>query len=411
MNIYVVDSIMGSGKTSWSIQYMKQADKEKNFIYITPFLNEVKRVKNAVTGRNFIEPENKGKGKLDNFKKLIMNERDIVSTHALFRSADKDVIDLLKASNYTLILDEVMDVVEQFPLDRDDFKLLIDSGMVSVDEISGVVQWNDTSTYQQTKYNEIKTLSKSENLIFYENSILFWSFPISVFQAFTNVYVMTYLFEAQQQKYYFDMNEIEYEVKGVSRDSHGYYSLVSHNEKNLENRQWLKSLINIYDGKLNNIGEERNALSVSWFRRDNNKTLIDKLKKNIYTYFRRHAKTSSRFNLWTCFKDDKPKLKGNGYAGSSKNVCFIEHNARATNDFKHKQSLAYVVNKFMHPYEKKFFISRGVTVNEDTYALSTLLQWIWRSQIREGNPINLYIPSKRMRRLLEEYLDNNKEKD
>ncbi|ARK23663.1 hypothetical protein SporoP37_02455 [Sporosarcina sp. P37] len=89
-NINVVDSIMGSGKTSWSIQYMNESDSEKNFIYITPFLSEVKRVKESVTSRNFVEPTHKGKGKLDNLKKLIIEERDIVSTHALFRNAGEE---------------------------------------------------------------------------------------------------------------------------------------------------------------------------------------------------------------------------------------------------------------------------------------------------------------------------------
>ena len=60
----------------------------------------------------------------------------------------------------------------------------------------------------------------------------------------------------------------------------------------------------------------------------------------------------------------------------------------------------------MHPYEKKFFISKRIEVNEDMFALSELLQWIWRSCIRDGQPINLYIPSKRMRTLLKDYLES-----
>ncbi len=41
------------------------------------------------------------------------------------------------------------------------------------------------------------------------------------------------------------------------------------------------------------------------------------------------------------------------------------------------------------------------------YALSELIQWIWRGQIRTGKPINLYIPSKRMRTILQVYLDSD----
>ncbi len=60
----------------------------------------------------------------------------------------------------------------------------------------------------------------------------------------------------------------------------------------------------------------------------------------------------------------------------------------------------------MNPYEKKFFTSKGVKVKENMYALSELIQWIWRSRIRDGQPINLYIPSKRMRTLLKDYLES-----
>ena len=61
----------------------------------------------------------------------------------------------------------------------------------------------------------------------------------------------------------------------------------------------------------------------------------------------------------------------------------------------------------MNPFYKKFFSSRGIHVNENKYALSELLQWIWRSQIRNGQPIDLYIPSKRMRTLLTKFLNND----
>lgn len=47
-------------------------------------------------------------------------------------------------------------------------------------------------------------------------------------------------------------------------------------------------------------------------------------------------------------------------------------------------------------------------MNEDLLAVSDLLQWIWRSAIRKHNPepINIYIPSLRMRTLLYQWLSN-----
>ena len=52
----------------------------------------------------------------------------------------------------------------------------------------------------------------------------------------------------------------------------------------------------------------------------------------------------------------------------------------------------------------KFFKDKGVTIEENDYALSMLIQWIFRSRIRDNQKINIYIPSKRMRNLLESWL-------
>lgn len=78
--------------------------------------------------------------------------------------------------------------------------------------------------------------------------------------------------------------------------------------------------------------------------------------------------------------------------------------AYATNDYQEKEFLAYAINRYMNPYKYKFYKSRGVTVNEDLFAISELIHWIWRSRVRKGKSINLYFPSKRMRKLLNEYL-------
>ena len=68
-------------------------------------------------------------------------------------------------------------------------------------------------------------------------------------------------------------------------------------------------------------------------------------------------------------------------------------------------NLAYLSNIFLNPILKNYCIKKGAKVNEDLYSLSELVQWIWRSSIREGNDINLYIPSSRMRALLVDWLD------
>ena len=59
----------------------------------------------------------------------------------------------------------------------------------------------------------------------------------------------------------------------------------------------------------------------------------------------------------------------------------------------------------MHPAISQFFLQKGIKVNEDLFGLSEMIQWIWRSRIRNGEKINIYIPSTRMRTLLKSWLD------
>lgn len=84
--------------------------------------------------------------------------------------------------------------------------------------------------------------------------------------------------------------------------------------------------------------------------------------------------------------------------------AFIAHNLRATNDYSHTHTLAYAVNRFINPYLVKYFSKKNVKVDEDMYALSEMIQWIFRSRVRNDESINIYIPSSRMRKLLIEFL-------
>ena len=58
----------------------------------------------------------------------------------------------------------------------------------------------------------------------------------------------------------------------------------------------------------------------------------------------------------------------------------------------------------MQPDIKQFIDHYHIEFDEDLFSLSALLQWIWRSQIRDGRPVDIYIPSERMRTLLKVWM-------
>ena len=98
-------------------------------------------------------------------------------------------------------------------------------------------------------------------------------------------------------------------------------------------------------------------------------------------------------------------MSGSGYAKG-----FESCNCRATNKHRNRSNIAYLVNRYIDPNIVQFFVGHNIRVDEDGYALSEMLQFIWRSAIRDGNQVNIYIPSSRMRKLLCNWIiDNSKE--
>lgn len=386
--VTVIDAIMGAGKTNYAIKYMTEAPDHKRFIYITPFLSEVERIICNVKGRDFAQPTNANSEgrKLRSLKDLIIDGKDIAATHSLFKTADDELIELLEGAGYTLILDEVMDVIEPVNIKSGDIKVALQGGLIKIAD--NRIVWLDP-TYDADRFTDIKLYAEAENLFIYRDTYVLWAFPRRIFKCFDDVFILTYLFEAQNMSYYFKMHDIPYEIVSINVDA-----IVDHDVKK-ECREELVKLIDLYDGKMNETGN-KHAYSASWLRRGKRDT--DRLsteKRNLKNYLKNNLGASSEEIMWSTLQEVEHYLKGKGYANSS-----IPVNARATNDYANRWALAYIFNRFKNPYETSFFEDNGVKVNEDLLAVSDLLQWVWRSRIRRGEPVSLYLPSSRMRSLL-----------
>ncbi|MGE7916235.1 hypothetical protein [Lysinibacillus xylanilyticus] len=57
-----------------------------------------------------VEPESQN-GKKNNLKELVRQGKNIVCSHELLKRTDSELFKLIEAEHYTLILDEVMDVI------------------------------------------------------------------------------------------------------------------------------------------------------------------------------------------------------------------------------------------------------------------------------------------------------------
>lgn len=396
MEIKVVDSIMGTGKTQSLINHINKTDDDTKFLYITPYLSEVERIIDSCSQKRFKQPPRLGT-KLNGIKELFEKGVNIVSTHSLFRLFDNEIIDLAFNNNYVLIMDEVADVIEPLEISKYDLDTLLEK-YTEVQE-GHLLKW--TSDEYEGEFEKYKKLCDLECVGIYNNTAILWLFPISVFRAFKEIYILTYMFKSQTQKYYFDLYHINYQYLYVKGDSPNNYTLT--NEKIITDKTKYTMLIDILDNdKLNHIGEMDSALSKSWYLRNKDNVLLTILKNNVYNFFKNHTKTKTQLNLWTTFKDFQGLISGKGYSKG-----YLSSNMRATNNYRDRVSVSYLVNKYFNPHIKNFFVENGIDVDEDGFALSEMLQFLFRSAIREEKKIKLYCPSKRMRGLLEYWIHSD----
>lgn len=408
MAIKVCDAIMGSGKSSAAINYMNE-HKERKFIYITPYLEEAARIRNSCPELNFKEPSNKlpefDFRKFKHTVELIKCGENITSTHNMFLSYTDEMINLIKAKHYTLIVDEAVEILRQSSIYKSDIQLLEAAGWIHNN--GKYIEVSPTFDYQEGMMSKVVSLSKGNRLVNMVdgdgNPYYYWAFSQEIFEAFDDVIVLTYLFEAQTMKYYFDMNDMPYKTIGIKRDSQGGYHFSDTPEYIPKYTATLSSKIHIFENdKLNSIGSGAYDLSYSWFQKiaKNNPDVKDQLRKNVNNFFLNYNRDkSSQARLWATYKSAEGFVRGKGYY--YRDIAF---NAKATNNFKDRTVLAYCVNIFMQPNEKNYLMNNGVQVLEDRYALSVMIQWIWRSAIRDGKEIWIYIPSKRMRELLKNWI-------
>ena len=399
MVLKVVDAGCGVGKTTSMINFINDSPNDNKFLYITPFLTEVERIKSSCSSKKFQEPAELPT-KTEDLLRLVERGYNIVSTHALFKKLTDKILDLTQFNNYILIIDEAADVIEEIEITRNDLKTII-TEYTTIDD-NNTVHWNEWNNDYEGRFEDYKNMIQMGGIKAHRSDTgevvsLVWAFPISIFESFKEVYILTYMFNGQKAYYeYHNVDIIQMYVKDFHLTT----------EPQIYNYEEQKKLITVIeDEKLNAIGNNRGSLSMSWFSRNAKTALMKQLQNNINNFFKNIVKgTPINQKLWTTFKEYSEVVKGKGYTNA-----FVPINIRATNNYKESTAVAYIANRYMKPTLKHFFEVSGIEVDENTYALSELIQFIYRSSIRDGKPITVYIPSKRMRELFKDWINKKDE--
>ncbi len=395
IKIHVCDAIMGTGKTSAAINKMNY-ETGKKFIFLTQTIDETHRIRKGCWTRGFKIPNNSEGSKLNHLHTLLKGKCNIATTHALFYYYTEETLEYIRNENYCLVLDEVIDIVKFLDVTNDDIVSLIDARLVEVEPGTNRVVWLRDG--YSGVWNPLKREIDTSFVTYEDGRLLVWMMPIEMFAAFKEILILTYMFKAQYQYYYFQLHGIEIEYVGVNNVNGKYLFTREVTPTKIK----LPTIHVVEEDSLNHIGENYYALSSKWHKneRGDRTELIQTLKNNLYNYFTNKVEGRSEDRLWASYESTEKTLRGKGF--TKRHIAF---NTRATNEYSNCAYLAYLVNVFPHVDTQTYFERRGFAIDRDALATSDMVQWLWRSRLRKGQDVWLYLPSRRMRELLYKWID------
>ena len=440
-DVIVYDVLCGQGKSTEIMNYMLN-NPENKYCYIAPYLTECHRFAgtkfnpkddrkkplfvegskkdyeyvdakddNLVEKKkqlNFRHPDNRNKdgSKVTSLCNLMSNGYNVVSTHALFTELGSSVLDCAK--DYTLIIDETVNIYEIdsslkdvlwclkrkiMYLDEDGITLRFDRN-----NLGECVEDTDEDVAIGSRYEDLAFQCDLGQLLYIDGKVIIWELSVELIKAFKKVIILTYMFKGSEMYNYFKKKGIEFSYAKLSKENVLTAKDVAH-------------LIEVVDDhKLNLVGEYPTALSASGVKgaeSDKNKRPLTKeatknaLKNNLHNLFNQRWKAKAKDRLWTSFDDTRKFIAGGKYENQ-----FLAFNYKATNDWKEVHHVAFLLNVYMNPMIKRACADRGLDASKEAdelYAISTLIQFVFRSAVRKSEPIKLYLPSSRMRDLLERW--------
>ena len=408
INTRVVDAVMGSGKTNAIIEYINQATHPT--IIIVERQSEVDRLSSACPNLVSLSDvsDETGISRAQALEDCTDTGLSIVSTHQLMRRWSNRFLLSVERFRYELIIDETLSgVLTQVGVKTSDLNQYLDSGHIQ-QLPSNEFKKVSLEKPLHSKYNSLESTINNKDCYLFdmysdesdESKYALIEAPRSeMFEVFTKITVLTYLFEGSLLRSYFDLHNINYDKFSIVDGVIDYYSA--------RNGSAYKELIVIYQGKHNRFhckrGHSREGLSKTWSEKSPNQSKTAKALRNVFNSWSSLGCTSESF-AYTFHKDYQERVH-TSYVGSSKSnrqyhninerksmsntdkrkVTFLPQTIRGTNDFSHKQFMAYLPNTFMNPVIQNFLREHDLVVNEETFALSQMIQWLWRGCIRNCN--------------------------
>lgn len=406
--IELLDSIMGSGKTQGVIQWMLNNPQNK-YLYVSPMLTEVEeRIPTACQALEFTYPcteEYKTKGQ--HLLKLLEEGCNVSFTHSLFTDLTKQHLALIRKHEYVLIVDEEVAFIEPYKgnYSRDDIVSLEKAEHIRVEEdnLGRVVwQWYDDNEMNDTAYSKLKRMSDLGMLYCAkrDRKIMVVHLPIELVQSSRRVILLTYLFKGSVMESFMDLKGIEIVP----------FKEVTPPKTTKDVLTKAKSLITFIDTTTTKAVSSL-SMSSTWYSKNATTADLEKVSNAIFSVYRKFGdKESFIFTApksladYQYVKDEK--LKRNIiHKKMPKDVDWIYCGTKATNMWSHKSIAVHAYNRYVNTAIKAYLQDYGTPPDDDMFALSEMVQWIFRTCIRNDEPLQLCILNNRMKGLLLDWLN------
>jgi len=369
--IKIIDYPCGSGKTTRMIENFKE---DRKYLVILPLLSEIDRVIEASKGIEFVQPDENDNAqgtKTSSLESQLLLGNNIATTHEIYER----LVPMVKAG-----------------LVRPTMKW-----------------WHHRDDVSDTLSPKILNFAETGYLYLQEGKMFIWALPQSILTAGRSVTLMTYKSEGSMLLAYLRKLGLPYEVShdnqleenfraraaelitiegipALSKTNFSYTAQVKGMSSPSYTTKIARSLKNLRERKL--VGVDINNILLT-------------SKKDAWN------KAANDNNPHTEDEDEtsKKNIKPGVFAKESrmKDANWIANTTRGTNDYMRCSHFIYLYDQNIN-----FIVARwlgdSLKALNDAYALTELIQWVWRSRVRRGESITLYLPSPRMRQLFEAWL-------
>lgn len=404
-SIEIVDYIMGSGKTSKIIEWMLN-NPENKYLFVSPLLTEVEdRIPQEAKDLDFVTPNTETYGsKKQHLYHLLKDGRNICFTHKLYSDMDSSCLALIKQHGYTLILDEEVNFIQAMEgYTRSDISSLIQAGHISVDDADlGRVTWH-WDIEAGHKFSRLKSLCDMGCIYSCrrDSETVTVHLPIELITSCKRVILLTYGFTGGVLERFLTLKKVNIihcnEINLAERD------------REIRNNITKRLVLSKPDGHKK---IAHYSLSWTWWTKDSTLEQRQTVLKTVSSFGQKVARLSgnkvTKDSLFYTIPKSVAERSSCRVVRFPFEECFVSRSIRATNIYQHKWVLCHLYNRRSNTAIKAYLQDYLLSPDDDSFALYEMLQWIWRSRIRDNSdrPVYLYVASSRMERLLNDWLNN-----